>query len=66
MIRNLSTLERSLRLLTGFITLGVGLGLGGSYRWLAVVSIIPFATAIIGYCPLYQLVGYNPCKRSVQ
>jgi hypothetical protein len=66
MCRNLTAFERMARVLIGFAIVLVALGFEPPHPWLALFAIIPVGTAILGYCPLYQLVGYNPLKRSTQ
>lgn len=66
MICNLTRVERGVRVLIGCAILAVAWGSGPAFRWIAFLAIIPFATAFLCYCPLYQLMGYNPRARSGQ
>lgn len=64
MRRNITSIERSLRLVVGLTILGFALGLYPRFSpWLGLVALIPLGTAMLGYCPLYQLLGYDGCKR---
>ncbi len=31
--------------------------LQGDARWLGLVGVVPLATGLVGYCPLYSLLG---------
>jgi hypothetical protein len=56
---NAGTLDRTLR-----VTLGVGLlslTVVGPHTLLGLVGIVPLVTGLIGFCPLYRLVGVNTC-----
>lgn len=34
--------------------------------WWGLVAIIPLATALTGFCPLYRLFGVNTCKTNIK
>jgi len=58
---NIGKMDKILRLVLGLALIGIGTFAG--IWWLAVVGIIPIATALIGFCPLYPLLGINTgCK----
>lgn len=59
--RNVGTIDRGLRLIigVGLIAL-VFVGPKTPWGW---VGIIPLATAIIGWCPPYSLLGINTCSK---
>ncbi len=63
MTKNIGQIERILR-----IVIGAALVLGffltsGPYSWLYLLGLIPLATGLIGWCPPYQLLGINTCKK---
>lgn len=66
MTRNAGTIDRSLRALVGIVALAGAFGLGWFSGWMvwaaAAVGVIMLATAALGYCPLYRLVGINTCR----
>jgi hypothetical protein len=33
----------------------------GNARWWGLIGIVPIATALAGYCPLYALLGLSTC-----
>jgi hypothetical protein len=56
---NLGGLDRILRIIAGLALIGLTLaGLIGVWGWLGVVLV---ATAAIGFCPLYTVLGFNTC-----
>lgn len=52
-------IDRVLRILAGVVLLGLmAMGTIGWWGWL---GIVPLATGLIGWCPLYTLLGLNSC-----
>ncbi len=57
---NEGTLDRTLRVLLGLGLLSlVFVGPQTPWGW---IGVVPLATGLIGYCPLYGLLGMNTCK----
>ncbi len=64
---NLSSLDRCLRILLGILMLAAGwAGLaGGVWRIaLQVFGWIPLATGLLGWCPVYALLGISTLRPS--
>ncbi|MGE0853004.1 MAG: DUF2892 domain-containing protein [Hyphomicrobiaceae bacterium] len=64
MATNMGTVDRVLRIVVGLALIGLALGLfGPNYQslwgWLGVV---PLATAVVSWCPLYTMLGIRTCK----
>lgn len=59
MKKNEGNLDRVIR-----VVLGVGIIGAGVYmqNWLGLIGIVPLATAAIGWCPLYSIIGVSTCK----
>ena len=57
---NVGTLDRSLRIAAGLILLG--LSLSGVIGLWGLIGIVPLATGLFRFCPLYPLLGINTCK----
>jgi hypothetical protein len=56
---NEHNVERALRVILGIALLGLTLsGAIGVWGWLGVV---PLATGLIGWCPLYAVLGISTC-----
>jgi Protein of unknown function (DUF2892) len=43
--------------------LGIAIAVAGLYfqSWLGLLAIIPLATAVVGWCPLYSIFGISTC-----
>jgi hypothetical protein len=59
MNRNEGGLDRAVRAAAGVALIGATLaGLIGPWGW---IGVVPLATAAMGWCPLYSLLGINTC-----
>jgi len=60
---NAGNIDRTFRVLLGITLLAlVFVGPQTPWGWL---GIIPLATGLIGWCPLYAILGFNTCARPV-
>jgi hypothetical protein len=59
MIRNEANWDRAVRVVLGLALLSMALT--GPHNAWGLVGIVPLATGLAGYCPLYQLVGVSTC-----
>jgi len=57
--RNMSTGDRLFRLLAGIAILGLYGAVEPPLQYFTLIGLIPFGTAITGFCPLYALLGWN-------
>lgn len=52
-------IDRILRIVAGLALMGLTLtGTIGAWGW---IGVVPLATGLIGWCPLYTLLGINSC-----
>jgi hypothetical protein len=59
MPRNEGTIDRALRIIAGLVLIAlVFVGPQTAWGW---VGIVPLATGLVGFCPLYRLLGINTC-----
>jgi hypothetical protein len=59
MPRNEGTIDRALRIILGLGLLAiVFVGPQTPWGW---IGIVPLATGLVGFCPLYRLLGINTC-----
>jgi hypothetical protein len=58
---NVGALDKGLRIAAGVVLLGVSVFLDHPARWLGLIGIVPLATGLFGYCPLYALFGFDTC-----
>ena len=64
MPRNEGTLDRALRIILGLILLSlVFVGPQTAWGW---IGIVPLATGLLGFCPLYKIIGLNTCPLKKQ
>lgn len=59
---NVGTIDRALRIIVGLGLISlVFIGPQTPWGW---VGLVPLATALIGWCPAYTLLGIKTCKTS--
>jgi membrane protein implicated in regulation of membrane protease activity len=56
---NENRLDRTIRIVLGLVLLA--LTVLGPRSMLGLIGIVPLVTGIVGFCPLYRLVGINTC-----
>jgi hypothetical protein len=57
--KNVGTVDRVVRLVVGIVLIAlVFVGPQTPWGW---IGIIPLATAVIGWCPAYRLLGLRTC-----
>ncbi len=64
MSTNIGTVDRIIRIVAGLALLAWALGYIPGYAanpwgW---IGLIPLATALVGWCPAYSLLGMNTCS----
>ena len=60
MAQNENNVDRLIRLVVGIALLSlVFVGPHTAWGW---IGLIPLATAAVGFCPLYRLVGIDTCR----
>ncbi len=56
---NVGTVDRVLRILAGLVLLGlVFSGTIGIWGW---IGVVPLATGLFKFCPLYTMLGFSTC-----
>ena len=62
MLRNIGPLDRTIRVVLGIVLLSlVFYGPASSWGWL---GLLPLITGMIGYCPLYHVLGWSTNGRT--
>lgn len=57
--RNIGTVDRVLRIVVGIVLIAlVFVGPQTPWGW---IGVIPLATALVGWCPAYRLLGVKTC-----
>ena len=59
MTRNMSALDRGVRLVAGIVILGLYGALTPPWSYLTLIGLLPLGTALTGYCPTYSALGKN-------
>lgn len=60
MNKNIGTADRWIRIIVGVMLIALAItGSIGAWGW---IGIIPLATALINFCPLYRLIGFSSKK----
>ncbi|MGE0418827.1 MAG: DUF2892 domain-containing protein [Acetobacteraceae bacterium] len=62
MTSNVGGFDRVLRVVVGLVLLSL-IFIGPQTLW-GLIGLIPLGTALVGFCPLYPLLGINTCKRA--
>lgn len=59
MTSNVGLIDKTLRIVLGIALIVWALRGGPMWAW---VGVVPLATGLVGWCPLYQLIGFSSCK----
>lgn len=57
---NEGTLDRTLRIVLGIAL--ISLVFVGPQTYWGLLGIVPLTTGLIGFCPLYRILGINTCR----
>lgn len=58
MTKNIGKVDKVARIVVGVIFIVLGMMTGS---WLGLIGLIPIATAVLNWCPLYDLLKMNTC-----
>jgi len=61
---NVGGVDKVLRIIVGLVILGSFFVLHGNARWFALVGVVPLATALMRFCPLYAILGISSRGRA--
>jgi hypothetical protein len=61
---NEGTADRAIRIVAGIAILSLTV-VGPHSPW-GFIGLVPLATGIVGFCPLYRLAGVNTCKTAAK
>ena len=69
MSANVGMADRIVRIVLGLALIAFALGLiapATGFNWIGWTGVVPLATALVGSCPLYSVLGLSTCpvKRS--
>ena len=63
---NTGPIDRAVRVVMGLVLIAFAIPLGfpaTEWGWIGWIGIVPILTAIIGFCPLYALLGISTCEQ---
>ena len=56
---NIGTIDRALRVMAGIVLISlVFVGPQTPFGW---IGVVPLLTGLVGWCPVYTLLGLNTC-----
>ncbi len=58
---NVGGIDKVVRIIVGVGLLSLLFILEGAARWWGLVGLVPLGTALMGYCPLYAILGLSTC-----
>lgn len=59
---NEGTIDRTLRVVAGLVLLSLFfLYPDASWRYWSLIGLVPLATGLMGWCPLYTVLGLSTC-----
>jgi Protein of unknown function (DUF2892) len=58
---NVGGIDRTVRIVAGLVLLSLTFILPGDARFLGLIGIVPLATALIRWCPIYPVFGLSTC-----
>lgn len=62
MEQNVGAVDRVVRIVLGLFILASFFVLDEGTRWWALLGIIPLATGLVAWCPLYRVLGITTCR----
>ena len=63
---NVGGIDKVVRIAAGLALLSLVVLLEGSMRWIGLIGIVPLVTGLVGFCPLYSILGINTCPGSAK
>ncbi len=60
MKKNVGTVDRIIRIVLAVVIAALGIYFKS---WWGLLAVVPLATALIGWCPLYVPFGISTCKK---
>jgi hypothetical protein len=64
MEHNVGGIDRTVRIIAGVVLLSLVVLLEGNARWWGLIGLVPLATGLLGWCPVYLPFGIRTCKPS--
>jgi hypothetical protein len=59
MVKNVGSTEKVIRIIIGLALLSMLFWVEGQARWWGLIGLVPIATALVSWCPVWALFGIN-------
>jgi hypothetical protein len=63
---NVGGIDKLVRIIVGLGLLALVFVLESNLRWLGLIGVVPLITGLVGYCPLYSLLGLSTCPAKIK
>jgi hypothetical protein len=66
MNKNMGPIDRAVRVVLGLILIAFAIQIGvpaTEWGWIGWIGIVPILTALVGFCPLYDLLGISTSEQ---
>ncbi|NJL50281.1 MAG: DUF2892 domain-containing protein [Blastochloris sp.] len=64
MTKNIGGIDRAVRIIAGIGLIAFALLSTSEFAWAGWIGVVPLATAMLGWCPAYSIVGLSTCSRA--
>jgi hypothetical protein len=64
MKQNVGGIDKAVRVIVGIGLLSLLFVLEGAAKWFGLIGLVPLATVVFGYCPLYAVLSMSTCPAS--
>ena len=61
---NVGGADKVIRIVAGIVVVSLFFVLKGDARWLGLIGVVPLATGLVGYCPLYSVLRLSTCAKT--
>ena len=61
---NVGTIDCAVRIVIGVCLLAWAVFETGPWRWVGLLGFVPLATALVGTCPMYSVLGVSTCRKT--
>ncbi len=63
MVKNIGSTEKIIRILIGLALLSMLFWVEGNARWWGLIGLVPIATALASWCPIWAAFGINTARK---
>ena len=66
MKQNVGSIDKVVRIVVGIALLSMLFLVEGSAKWFGLIGLVPLGTALVGWCPLYSVIGLSTCPEKAE